>query len=242
MNHSVSSEGDSDVECGQVTEFGQVAKLPLAGGHSHGWDTGSRPVQLGFRDLTSPEENSEWDRSVSESEMGFFASIAQLNTGDKVTRVTRQGFQDLLSPDVANSSEPEDEPFRSRSTTVLEAALLPKHRKEYRADLAEVVPLHDNTKYTRVPEEGRWSEPGQSTSPMEQSFVGDLNQHPPVVEYNPPPSVGEYPQPPSVGEYSQPPSVGEYSQPPSVQPSSRSSLTGGSCSLISSAYNHCRFA
>lgn len=244
MSH-FSSEGDSDVESGQETGFSQVTKLPLQGEHRHRWGTGNHPVQAGFRELTSPEEASEWDRSASENEMGFIARGTLLSTREKAARDARQGFQDLLSPDEANSSEPEDEPplFVSKAADVsVEVASLPKHQQEYGIGFLDVDPVHDNAKYTQqVPDEDKWSKANRSTSPLEQPFVGDLDQPLSLGEYNPPPSmgeylqplsVGEYPGPPSVGDYSQPPSVGEYSQPPSVGPPSRSSVRSESCSTL----------
>ena len=234
MSH-FSSEGDSDVESGQERGFGQVTKLPLQGEHRHVWGTGNHPVQLGFRDLTSPEEASECDRSPSENEMGFIARGTLIDTRKKDVHGARQEFSDLPSTD-----DEEGPLFMSKPAAHgVEASSLPlKHQEEYGIGYLNVDPVHDNAKYTQqVPEEDRWRKANQSTAPLEQPFVGDLDQPQSLGEYNPPPSVGEYPGPPSVGEYSQPPSVGEYSQPPSVGPSSRSSVTSEPCRTL--AQYHC---
>ena len=217
MSH-FSSEGVSDVECGPVAGIGQVAKSKLKGEHRDRWDTGTRPVSRGFKDLTSPEEFSEGDRSVSENEMGFTALGELFRARGNVTREASQGFQELLSPDETASSGPDDEPFGPRPSTALDATIPRTHQDDYSTGLSDVASLPDDTKYARVEEEEQWNEVDQSSYSMEQSLVGELGQHLPVAvgEYNPPPSVGEYSQPPSVGEYAQPPSVGGYSQPPSV--------------------------
>lgn len=212
MSH-FSSEGDSDVEGGQVARFSHLDKSPLKGQHFDRCYTGTRPGKAVSRDLTSLEETSECDRSVSENEMGFISSGGRRAARDLVTLGASQGFPELLSPDETISSEADDDPFGSRRTTI---ALHPPHQKDHRAGLSHVAPLNNEAAYTRVPEEGRWNEAQESAYPMEQSLVKDLDQYPSEMEYNPPPSVGEYPQPPSVGEYSQPPSVGEYPHPPSV--------------------------
>ena len=212
MSH-FSSEGDSDVEGGQVARFSHLAKSSLEGKHCHRWYTGIRPVEAVSGDLTSPEEASECDRSVSENEMGFLSSGGRRVARELVTLGASKGFPELLSPDETISSEADDDPFGLRRSTV---ASHPTHQTDYRTGLSHVAPLNNETAYTRLPEEGRWNEAEESTYPMEQSLVKDLEQYPSEMEYNPPPSVGEYPQPPSVGDYSQPPSVGEYPQPPSV--------------------------
>ena len=210
MSH-FSSEGDSDVEGGQVASFSHLTKSTLKGQHCDRWCTRIRPDEAVSRPLTSAEEASECDRSISENEMGFISSSSVAR--GLVTLGASQGFPELLSPDETISSEADDDPFGSRRITV---ALHPTHQRDYRTGLSHVAPLNNEATYTQVPEEGRWNEAEESTYPMEQSLVKDLEQYPSEMEYNPPPSVGEYPQPPSVGEYSQPPSVGEYPQPPSV--------------------------
>ena len=156
----------------------------------------------GFRDLTSPGEDSEWNASATSETEGSSLSYPHSFPFPR----QRTSLKPL--PECA-----QDEFEVKRRKLALGDLVSPDKESDTDFSSDEMFPkgLHKLSVLERGP-----TTRSKDPAPPEQAPLGEYHQPPSVEDYMQPQSVGEYKPPPSVGEYSLPPSIGEYHQPPSV--------------------------